>query len=157
MYIISHISGTYPDFQFWSNIRTCFFHKILFKNSTDLVRDFRQQLSIFGAASILKSNYSWCLAWLQLWHPSNRSVWLVITSRLLFIVFHGKATSSLVLICVICYIGQQLTSIGNTNYLILLLKLKLQCASQSEQKPMQCGFLLWKDTHTVVHCNYNST
>lgn len=76
--IISHTSGTYPDFQLWSNVRTYFFLKIPCKNSTDLVRDFRQQLSIFGAVSILKSNYSWCLAWLQLWHPSNRSVWFVI-------------------------------------------------------------------------------
>jgi hypothetical protein len=69
--IISHTSGTYPDFQLWSNVRTYFFLKIPCKNSTDLVRDFRQQLSIFV-------DYSWCLAWLQLWHPSNRSVWFVI-------------------------------------------------------------------------------
>ena len=69
---------TYPDFQFWSNVRTYFFLRILWNNSTGLARDLRQQLSIFGAVSILKSNYSWRLTWLQLWHPTNRFIWLVI-------------------------------------------------------------------------------
>lgn len=64
--------------RFWSNVRTYFFIKILWNNSADLFRDLRQQLSIFEVVSILKSNYSRRLPWLQLCHPTNRFVWLII-------------------------------------------------------------------------------